>query len=95
MAEPHGAGEHSHPGFDVGGTVADIIGVADEHFEIAEGQVLEHQVEVLVLGGEDGEQRDDVWVLELLQVLQLADGVGGHSLCVFLLDLDLLDGDAS
>lgn len=49
VAEPHGAGEHAHPGFDVGGTVAHVVGVADEHFEIAEGQVLEHQVEVLVL----------------------------------------------
>lgn len=94
MAEPHGAGEHAHPGFDVGGTVADIVGVADEHFEIAEGEVFEHQVEVLVFGGEDGEERDDVWVLEFLEVLQFADRVGGHALCVFLLDLDLLDGDA-
>lgn len=27
-------------------------------------------------------------------MLQLADRVGGHALCIFLLDLDLFDGDA-
>lgn len=94
VAEPHGAGEHAHPGLDVCGAVADVVGVADEHFEVAEREVLEHQVEVLVLGGEDGEERDDVWVLQLLQVLEFAHRVGGHALCVFLLHLDLLDGDA-
>ncbi|EGY17724.1 F-box protein pof6 [Verticillium dahliae VdLs.17] len=92
VAEPDGAAEHAHPGLDVGGAVAHIVRVLDEHLEVAEGQVLEHEVEVLVLGGKDGEQRDDVGVLELLEMLELADGVGGHALAVFLLDLDLLDG---
>lgn len=93
VAEPDGAGQHAHPGLDVGGTVADIVRVADEHLEVAEGEELEHQVEVLVLGGEDGEQGDDVGVGELLQVLELAHGVGGHAFCVFLLDFDLFNGD--
>lgn len=94
VAEPHCASEHAHPGLDVCGAVADVVGVADEHFEVAEREVLEHQIEVLVLGGEDGEQRDDVWMLQLLQVLEFAHRVGRHALCVFLLHLDLLDGDA-
>ncbi|KAI9158770.1 Aspartate kinase FUB3 [Paramyrothecium foliicola] len=93
VAEPDGAGEHAHPGLDVGGAVADVVGVADEHLEVAEGQVLEHEVEVLVLGGEDAEQGDDVGVAQLLEVLELAHGVGRHALGVLLLNLDLLDGD--
>lgn len=38
-------------------------------------------------------ERDDVWVGELLEVLEFAHGVGRHALGVFLLDFDLLDGD--
>ena len=93
VAEPDGPGQHAHPGLDVGGAVADDVGVSDEHLEVAEGEELEHEVEVLVLGGEDGEERDDVGVLQLLEVLQFADGVRGHTLGVLLLDLDLLDCD--
>lgn len=93
VAEPHGAGEHAHPGLDVGGAVAHAVRVADEHFQVAERQVLEHQVEVLVLGGEDGQEGDDVGVVELLEVFELAHGVGRHALGVFFLDLDLFDGD--
>lgn len=63
VAEPHGAGEHAHPGFDVGSAVADVVGVSDEHFQVAEGEVFEDEVEVLVFRGEDGEEGDDVWVV--------------------------------
>ena len=93
VTEPDGAGEHAHPGLDVCGAVADLVGVLDEHLEIAEGQVFENEVEVLVLGGEDGEEGDDVGVGQLLEMLELADGVGGHAFAVLFLDLDLLDGD--
>ena len=34
---------------------------------------------------------DDVGVLQLLQVLEFADGVGRHAVEVFFLFLDLLD----
>lgn len=92
VAEPDGAREHAHPGLDVGGAVAHAVRVADEHLEVAEGQVLEDEVEVLVLGGEDAEEGDDVGVAQLLEVLELADRVGRHALGVLLLHLDLLDG---
>lgn len=92
VAEPDGAGEHAHPGLDVGGAVADAVRVADEALEVAEGEELEHEVEVLVLGGEDVEEGDDVGVRELLEVLELTHRVGRHALGVLLLHLDLLDG---
>ncbi|PMB67938.1 hypothetical protein BM221_006113 [Beauveria bassiana] len=87
VAEPHGAGQHAHPGLDVGGAVAHVVGVADQHLQVAEGQELEHQVEILVLGREDGQERDDVGVFEL------AHGVGSHALGVFFLYFNLFDGD--
>jgi len=93
VTEPDSAGQHAHPGFDVCSTVTDGFGIADEHFQVASGQVLENEVEVLVFGGEDGEERDDVWMRELLKMLQFADGVGGHAFVIFFLDLDLLDSD--
>lgn len=92
VAEPDGAGQHAHPGFDVRCSVAHALRVFDEHLEVPEREEFEDQIEVLVLGREDREQGDDVGVRELLEVLELADGVGGHALGVFLLDLDLLDG---
>lgn len=41
VAEPHGAGEHAHPGLDVSRAVADVFRVADEHLKVAAGEVLE------------------------------------------------------
>ncbi|CAI0642138.1 unnamed protein product [Colletotrichum noveboracense] len=93
VAEPDGAGEHTHPGLDICGTVADVGSVFDEHLEVAKREVFEDEVEVLVFGGEDGEEGDDVRMLEFLEVLQFAHGVGGHAFLVFFLDFDLLDGD--
>lgn len=93
VAEPDGADEHAHPGLDVGGSVVHVGGVSDEHLQVAKGKVLEDQVDVLVFGGEDGLEGDDVGVVQLLEVLQFADGVGGHALCVLLLHLNFLDGD--
>lgn len=49
MAEPHGPRQHAHPRLDVCGTVRDTIGVADEHLQVAEGQIFEDEIEVLVL----------------------------------------------
>ncbi|ROW02657.1 hypothetical protein VSDG_01665 [Cytospora chrysosperma] len=87
LVELRGAGQVGHPqdhlGHD-GAHAPDVHGAA---------VVLEDQADVLVLGGEDGEQGDDVGVGELLQVLELTDGVRGEALGVFLLLLDLLDGD--
>lgn len=62
VAEPDGARQHAHPGLDVGRAVSHIVRVADQHLQVAKGQELEHQVQVLVLGGEDGQERDDVGV---------------------------------
>lgn len=93
VAEPDGAREHAHPGLDVGGAVAHALDVADQHLEVAEREVLEHEVEVLVARREDRVQGDDVGVGELLQVLELAHGVGREPFGVFLLDLDFFDRD--
>ena len=60
MAEPDGTSEHAHPGLDVGGAVSDAVRVADEHLKVAERQEFEHKVEVLVLGGVNGVEGDDV-----------------------------------
>lgn len=93
VAEPDGATEHAHPGFDVGRAVADAFIVADKHFQVAEGQVLEDQADVLVLGREDGQEGDDIGVGEFLEVFEFADGIGREPLGIFLLLLDFLDGD--
>lgn len=91
VAEPDSSGEHPHPGFDVRRAVADFVGIADEHLEVPEGEVLEDEVEVLVFGGEDGEEADDVLVVEFLEVLQFADGVGGEAVAEFFLHFDFLN----
>lgn len=67
--------------------------VANEHLKVAEREVFEHEADILVFCGKDGEEGDDVGMGELLQVLQLAHGVWRQSFGVFFLLLDLLDGD--
>lgn len=62
VAEPDGTTQHTHPRLDIGRTVPDALVVTDEHFEIAEGEVLEDKTDVLVLGREDGQEGDDVGV---------------------------------
>ena len=54
VAEPDGPTQHAHPGLDVREAVRDVRRVLDELLEVAEGKVFEHEVEVLVLGAEDG-----------------------------------------
>lgn len=93
MAEPDGTREHSHPGLNIGSTVTDAIDVADELFEIAEREVFEDEVEVLIAGREDGQQGDNVWMLKFLKELEFANGVRWHALGIFFLNLDLLDGN--
>ena len=88
-----GAEEHAHPGFDVGGTVGDG-GVFYEFFEVAVWEVLDDHVDVLVFGGEDVEEGDDGGVRDLLQVLDLADGVDVEAFALLGgLDFEFLDGD--
>jgi hypothetical protein len=69
----------------------DVFAVFDEHFEVAEGQVFEDEIEILVLGGEDGEEGDYVRVGELLEVLEFADCVRGETFGIFFLNLYLFN----
>ena len=91
VAEPHGLREHAGPALDVGARVRYAL-VLPEALQVAEGQVLEHDVDVLVLVAVYGVELDDVWVRELGQVLDFADGVGRDAIFVFCVCLDLLDG---
>jgi hypothetical protein len=54
VAEPDGAGQHGHPGFDIAGAVVDC-GVLNQFHKITLGQLFKDKVQVLVLGREDGE----------------------------------------
>ena len=92
VAEPHAAAQHARPGLDVGQPVRHARRVLDQHLQVAERQVLEHQVQVLPLRREDGVQRDDVGVRQLLQELDLADRVEREAVLVVGQHLDLLDG---
>ena len=75
MAEPDCLRQHSDPSLDISGTVTYIF-VLPELFEVAEGEVLEDEGEVLLFCGEDGVEADDVWVEgEFLEELDFAEGV--------------------
>ena len=94
MAPPHGTIHHQHPALDVGGAVAQrILGFYDG-FEVAHGQELEDEVDVLVPGGEDAEEVDYVWVrVEFGEVLAFSEGGGGDAVFELGDDFYLFDGD--
>ena len=66
MTEPDRTRDHSHPSFDIGGTITDTINIPDELFEVAAGKVFEDDVYGFVFRGEDGLEFDDVGVRKLL-----------------------------
>lgn len=74
MAVVDGATEHTHPGFDFGGTVDDG-GVFDQFFQIAVGEELDDHVDVLVFRGVDVEESYNAGMGDLLKVLDFADRV--------------------
>lgn len=47
----------------------------------------------MVPRGEDGEEGNDVGVVELLEVFEFSDGVGGETFLVVFLDFYLFYGD--
>lgn len=92
VAEPDGSGEHAGPGFYVAGAVGDGLGFP-ESFEVAEGEVLEDERDVLVLCGEDGVEFYYVGVREFLEEFYFADGVHGYAVFVVGVYFYLFDGD--
>lgn len=93
MAEPDCSRDHAHPCLDICSTIADTTDVPDQLFEVAAWEVFEYDVYSFVFRGEDGLEFDDVWVGELLEKLQFADGVRTEAIGVFFDDLDLLDSE--
>lgn len=93
VAEPDGPHQHAHPCLDVGRSVTDALLVADKHFQVAKGEVLQDEADVLILCREDREQGDDVGVGQLAEMFQFTNGVGCKPLGILFLLLDFLDGD--
>lgn len=91
VAEPDALAQHVGPGLDVGGAVGNGL-VVPQLLEVAAREVLEHERQVLLLGGEDGVQLDDVGVGELGEELDLADGVEGDAVGEVGVELHGLDG---
>lgn len=54
VVELDGMCEYFYLGFNIGSIVMDVIDVVDEFFEIVEWEVFEDEVEVLIVGREDG-----------------------------------------
>lgn len=90
MTPPQAPQTHCHPALDIRAIKRDVL-VPDNKLQIAIKE-LEHEIEVLVLGREHVEQADDVLVAQLLQELDLADGVHGDAV-LHRRHFDLLDGD--
>jgi hypothetical protein len=61
--------------------------------EIAAGEMLEHDIEVLVPGREDGEELDDVGMGELLEGSYFAESIGSQAVGVVFVYFELFDSN--
>lgn len=89
---PHRLAEHVGPGLDVRSTIRDAF-VFPDVLELAAGEVFENEVDVFVFRGEDGDELDEVGVVQLGEVLHFAEGVEVDAVLPLCVLLHLLDGD--
>src|SRR5277367_5879004 len=93
VAEPDSSAQHSHPCLDVSSAIPNALHIPNKHLEVSQWQKLQYKIEILVSGGKDALQRNDIGMLKFLEMLEFPNGIRSHAFFILLLNFDLLDGN--